>query len=274
MTVYSNSRISTFEQCKYKYKLSYIDYIKSHVRSVEAFMGSLIHDALEKLYFNQRTGKLISKDEFLEYYLYSWNKLWKDDILIVKKEYNQEYYKNLGLKLMMEYYDKYHPFEQLKTIDLETDEKLELAEGNKYYVKIDRLAMDDDGNYYVIDYKTGKTAMSQTEVDNDRQLAMYSIWVKNSFPKAKSIKLVWNFLTPGVEKYSIRSDGNLEKVKLDVENKIKEIESCEDFPTTRSRLCDYCGYKSICPEWKVEEINGGRDLSNCAKQSRLGDFFN
>ena len=273
MTVYSHSRISTFEQCKYKYKLSYIDYVKTDVRSVEAFMGSLLHDVLEKLYFNHRTGNLISKDELLKYYLSSWNKLWKEEILIVKKEYNQEHYKNLGLKLLMNYYDKYFPFDQLKTIDLETNEKLELINGNKYYVKIDRLAVDEEGNYYVIDYKTGKTAMSQAQINDDRQLAMYSIWVKNRFPNAKSIKLVWNFLAQGIERDSCRSNEKLEKVKIAVENKIKEIESCNNFPTIKSKLCDYCGYKNICPEWKKSKEIIYRNISGYAKQSKIGDFF-
>jgi hypothetical protein len=40
---YSHSKLSTFEQCRYKYKLSYLDKIKEDVPStVEAFMGGLI----------------------------------------------------------------------------------------------------------------------------------------------------------------------------------------------------------------------------------------
>ena len=51
MASYSHSRIETFQQCRYKYKLQYIDRIKVDVpATVEAFMGDLVHRTLEKLY--------------------------------------------------------------------------------------------------------------------------------------------------------------------------------------------------------------------------------
>jgi len=50
MTRYSHSKLSTFEQCRYKYKLKYVDRIKLEGASnVEAFLGSRVHEALEKL---------------------------------------------------------------------------------------------------------------------------------------------------------------------------------------------------------------------------------
>ena len=33
-------------------------------------------------------------------------------------------------------------------------------------------------------------------------------------------------------------------------NLIREIESCKDFPTNVTKLCDYCIYKSMCPSFK------------------------
>lgn len=40
MTVYSHSRLSTFEQCPHKFKLRYIDKVKTEAEeSVEAFMN-------------------------------------------------------------------------------------------------------------------------------------------------------------------------------------------------------------------------------------------
>lgn len=270
MGVYSNSKISTFDQCKYKYRLAYIERIKTGVQSVEAFMGSMVHDALEKLYKDLQSGRLNSKDELLQYYLEKWKEGWNDDIVVVKEYATSETYQNMGVEILLNYYDKYHPFDQLKIIGVETNEKLGLKDGNEYYVKIDRLAADDLGNYYVIDYKTSGSLKRQEELDRDRQLAMYSIWVRENYPEAKDVKLVWNFLAFNEEFSSSRTLDDLDKLKLEVEDKIKEIEACNEFPTNKSKLCDYCEYKSMCYEWVGKKKLIGRGAK---RQTLLGDFM-
>ena len=48
--IYSHSRLSTFEQCPYKFKLKYIDNIESEIpQTVEAFLGSRVHETLESI---------------------------------------------------------------------------------------------------------------------------------------------------------------------------------------------------------------------------------
>jgi CRISPR/Cas system-associated exonuclease Cas4 (RecB family) len=183
-----------------------------------------------------------------------WQKNWTPGIVVVKKEYNAEHYKTLGLNYLMGYYDKYSPFNQLTTVAIETNDRLGLTNNDKYYVMIDRLAVDEDKNYYVIDYKTNANPANQTTLDKDTQLAMYSLWVKDKFLDAKSIKLVWNFLATDEEKVSVRTDEELVEMKNSIENKINEIGNCIEYPATTSKLCDYCEYKSICPEWKRNEI--------------------
>ena len=269
MGIYSNSKLSTFDQCKYKFRLQYIERIKTDVQCIEAFMGSLVHDTLEKLYKDLQSGKLNSKDELLEYYLRRWKQSWKDNILVVKEYANPEMYQNIGVECLLNYYDRYHPFDQLKIIGVETNEKLGLSGGDKYYVKIDRLAADDLGNYYVIDYKTNSSLKRQEELDRDKQLAMYSIWVRENYPEAKDVKLVWNFLAFNEEFSSSRTAEDLVNLKLEIEDKIKEIESCNEFPTNKSKLCDYCGYKSMCPEWVGKKKIIGKGVK---KQTLLGDF--
>ncbi len=267
---YSHSKISTFEQCKYKYKLAYIDMIRSDVQSIESFMGSLVHQTLEKLYKDVVHGKITDKEDLLRFYLLTWSREWNKDILIAKKEFDAEYYQNLGLTFILEYYDTYFPFDTLETIGIETDERLKLSNNNEYYVRIDRLAKDDAGNYYVIDYKTSNGLKKQEELDKDRQLAMYSLWVKEKYLDAKSVKLVWNFLAFNEEKTSVRSDEELVRLREEVEKVIQKIEVCTDFPTTVSKLCNYCEYKAICPAWK-ESTPG--DKTKYHKQTSLHKFI-
>jgi len=253
MVSYSHSKLGTFQQCRYKYKLQYIDKVKVDVPdTVETFMGKLVHETLEKLYKDLKYQKLNSKEELLAFFESLWNEQWTDNVLIVKKEYTSENYKEMGKKFIVEYFDHYKPFDQWKTIGLETQDFLDLENNHQYHVRIDRLACDKEGNYYVCDYKTNNSLKPQEELDEDRQLAMYSLWVKQKFPDAQKVKLVWYFLAFDKEMVSERSDDQLVGLKKSTEELISEIENCQAFPTNVDALCNWCKFKALCPVWKHE----------------------
>lgn len=253
MPTYSHSKLGTFEHCRYKYKLKYIDRVKVDIpTTVEAFMGSIVHQCLHKLYRDLQFQKLNSKEELLIFYDEAWAREWSDEILIVKEDYSPENYKAMGRKFLFDYYDHYLPFSHTTTLGLETQDTLKLENGNSYHVRIDRLACDKDGHYYVVDYKTNSRIKQQDELDEDRQLAMYSIWVRQKFPDYRSVKLAWHFLAFDKEMVSERTEEQLRKLKGEVEAIIKEIEGCREYPTTVGPLCDWCEFKSICPAFKHE----------------------
>lgn len=253
MTTYSHSRISTFETCPYKYKLQYIDKIKPEIpQGVEAFMGDLVHQTLEKLYKDKKFKSRITKAMLLKFYKDLWDKEYSGDILIAKENMSAENYKKMGLKFLEDYYDKYKPFDQLTILGLETQDRMTLPDGNQWHVRIDKFACDNEGNYYVMDYKTNSRMKDQEEADSDRQLAMYSIWVKDKFKDAKSVKLVWHMLAFNKEVVSERSQEQLEKLQQEIIDRIKDIESAKEFPRNQTALCDYCLYKEMCPSFKHE----------------------
>jgi putative RecB family exonuclease len=260
MTTYSHSRVSTYENCPYQYKLKYIDKIKVDIpTTIEAFMGDLVHQTLEKLYKDKKFKKRISKAMLLKFYKDLWEKEYSDDILVAKADQGltAENYRKMGLKYIEDYYDKYKPFDQLTILGLETQDRMTLPDGNQWHVRIDKLACDQEGNYYVCDYKTNARMKDQEEADGDRQLALYSIWVKDKFKDAKSVKLVWHMLAFNKEAVSERTDEQLEKLQQEVCDKIKEIESATEFPRNETALCSYCVYKEMCPSFKHElEIEG------------------
>ena len=250
MATYSHSKLSTFSQCRYKYKLQYIDGVKIEgAESVEAFMGSRVHEALEKLYKDLKFQKLNSLKDLLKFYRDSWDKSWTDDIIIVKKDYSAKNYKMMGEKYLTDYYNNYAPFDQMTILGLETQDRLHLPDGNHYHVRMDKLGFKN-GVYYVCDYKSNNRMKDQQEADEDRQLAMYSIWVKNTFKDAKKVVLLWHMLAFNKEVTSERTDAQLKKLQDDTMALIKEVEKAKEFPTKVTALCDYCSYKSICPAWK------------------------
>ncbi len=249
MKTFSNSKLSCFEQCKLKFKFNYIDKVKTEIENtVEAFLGSLVHETLEKLYKDLKFQKLNSLKELLSFFNEEWKKNWNDGIVIVRDEYSEKNYIKMGEKFITDYYNKYKPFDQTKTIGLETKGFVDIGE-YKIHVRIDRLAMDGDV-YEIHDYKTNNSLPTQDRIDHDRQLAIYAYGIKKMYPDAKKIKLIWHFLAFDKEMHSSRTDKDLKNMQKEVLEVIKDILKCKEYPAKESALCGWCEFRPLCPNFK------------------------
>lgn len=251
MTVYSHSRLATYEQCPLKFKLGYIDKAKPEfTNTAEAFLGSCCHDALEKLYNMTKFQKVMTLQELLDFFDQCFSK-W-DDVKIIREGTTKENYHAMGIKFLTDYHKRYHPFNHDRLISCEERVLLRFGDDNRYQVQgyIDRLSKTDDGTYYVIDYKTANSLPSQGKMDEDRQLALYSIAVKERFPEAKRIRLRWHYLAFDEVLESERDEEELEALKSQVMALIDEIESAKDFPPKQGPLCSWCEYRYMCPHFK------------------------
>jgi len=252
MTVYSHSRLSCYEQCPQKFKLQYIDKVETEVEeSIEAFLGSRVHETLEKLYRDIQHQKMNSLEELLVFLRAGWKKNWSDEIVIVNNEYTQENYLKMAEKYVTDYYSRYKPFDKEKTVALEERILIDLDEAGAYKLQgyIDRLTETKDGYYEIHDYKTNSRLPLADYIKSDRQLALYMIGVKNNYPDVKHVRLIWHFLKFDKEIDSTRTDEELETLKLDTIQLIDTIEDDEAFLAKASFLCDWCEFKSVCRQW-------------------------
>ena len=267
MPVFSHSRILSYETCPLRYKYAYIDEIEPEAETTETYLNSRVHEALEKLYRNLQYGKLMSEKELLAFFKNEWKKNWADSIIIAKEEYAQENYLKIGERYLKDYYKRYKPFKEGKIVELEKTDFLSLAEEGKYkyYIRVDRLMDMGNGLYEVHDYKTNTTLPTQKYLDQDRQLAMYSLWVRREFKDCKEVRLVWHFLVFDKEMDSYRTEEQLEDLRQEVLAKIKAIEAADDFPANVSKLCDWCLYIGRCPMWAHVEGIGPRGGSKFYK---------
>lgn len=247
MATYSYSKLSTFEKCPLKFKLRYIDKIKVKIpTTVEAFMGKIVHETLEKLYMNVQSQKQITLGELIDYFNTAWDEKWEEDILI--NNYDAETYKAKGQKFIIDYYTKHKPF-NVYVVGIETQDKLNLDDVNQYHIRIDLLTTDKNGLYEIHDYKTAKRMKSINGLSEDRQLAMYSLWVKNKFNPSR-IRLVWHFLAFNKQIVLDAEEERIERIKNQTLELIKKIESTKDFKPKPSPLCNWCLYKDVCPVMK------------------------
>jgi len=224
----------------------------------------MIHKSLEWLYLLVLKNRIPSINDLILFYSEKWQESFSPKMPIVNKTMTAKDYFNRGVEFLVNYYMKYHPFQDNtiateKRIEINLDEK-----GNKKLIGyIDRLANNLENNEIEIhDYKTSNTIMAKEKVENSRQLSIYSMAIKEMFGKEKNVCMIWHFLAHDMRICLRQTNEQLEKLKKEIIEIIEEIEKTRDFPPTKSQLCYWCEYMNICPVWnknfkreKQEELN-------------------
>lgn len=250
MATYSHSKLDTYKTCPYKYKLRYIDRIVASEEGVEAFVGSRVHDVLERLYRGLQRGQEAHLQDALEHYEAEWEKNWHDGIKIVRAESQPDEYRRVGRQCIENYWKRYEPFDQAVVVGIERKVNIALDEAGSVRLVgyVDRLDRTGDGAYEIHDYKTGGSGLpEQAQVDADLQLAFYQMAVEQMWPDVRDVTLVWHYLAFDAELRSKRKPEALEELRRDALGLIEQVEAETKFPATESALCDWCGYQALCP---------------------------
>ena len=251
MAVYSHSKLSAFEQCPLRYKYRYIDRKKPDIeKTIEAHLGITVHNTLEWLYHKVEKEKEIPNlENVINYYSNEWEKNFSEEIYFVKENLTPKDYFNKGVSFLVNYYSKYHPFDE-NTLELEKKIWVNLDQQGKYKLVgyIDRLVYNKEtGKYEIHDYKTAGSLPTKEKIDADRQLALYSIGVKDELKIDSEVLLIWHYLAFNKKIVSRRTNLQLEELKKQTIKLIHQIESATEFPPKISILCKWCEFQKSCP---------------------------
>ena len=266
MVIYSHTRLSLYENCPLAYRFRYLDKIKPAVPfiGIEAFMGSCVHDTLEYLYKRRMHTSLdrIDDGELMAYYRNTWDRKMSDDVKIVKEGMTEADYFESGKQILKNYYDRYAPFEEDRTLFVEKRMDFTI-DGFRMIGYPDRIARKSDGTYLIHDYKTSGTLPTAEHLKADRQLALYLIGLDQSIPEAAESpkELVYHYLRFG-EEFRIRRTGeDIESVKKNVVGLIKTVELASwenNFPAVVGSRCAWCEFLRECPAMKRQTKTGTR----------------
>ena len=258
MPVYSHSRLGVYETCPRRYRFQYVEKVPvPEVKTVEMFLGSQVHSALESLYLAMRWRRAVpTLDAILGGYHARWSAEWTPDIVIRREGASADEYRLQGEGHLVAYVRRYHPFGAERTVAVERLVMFPLAESRKIWLQgfVDRLSVTREGLWQIHDYKTGRWLPTQEDLDRDRQLALYQIGVQRDFPhEAARVELVWHYLAHDLELRSHREPKALQQLADDTLALIDTIQADTTFATVTGPHCNRCSYRSICPAWSPEQ---------------------
>jgi len=252
LTLYSHSRLSSFENCPQKFQFRYVLQVPQETEGIEAFVGKRVHEILERLYIFVGRDMLPGLPKVIARYHTLFDEHFDADrIRIVKEGMKVDDYRRLGVDCITNYYGRHYPFDQDETLGIERRVVFHLDDEERYGLQgiIDRIVRTRDGVIEIHDYKTGAYVPSQKKLDEDRQLALYQIGVAREFGDDAPIRLVWHYVAKNRRCVSERTPEQLDALRAETIELIDRIEAERAFPAEKNRLCDWCEFRDICPAW-------------------------
>lgn len=265
--VFSYSKLDTYNQCGFKYKLRYVDGHYVSGSSIATEFGTAIHEIEEAIANSIKANEPINyvalKNKFMldcvklqAKYPQDFQTLDKSNRTYFDKMY---YYLNTGI-FRLEAFMKEHPTYQIVGAEVAFNFAIDEEHGFKGF--IDRLLFDTATNSYIVhDIKSYAIPVESSKLATPLQFVVYTLAVQNLFgcnPEqvscAYDLPLCSLLQSAGTKGYM---DRGLKKIQ-----KLFDSIKCKDFAPAPTPLCAWCEFsptnpnqpaagKNLCPYYSL-----------------------
>jgi putative RecB family exonuclease len=246
----SPSRANDYQQCPLLFRFRVVDRLPEPPSSAAA-RGTLVHSVLERLYdlpLGERTTAA-AHDLIPE----AWDRLLErspEVTALFASEEEREAWLGIARLLLDTYFTLEDP-NRLQPGERELSVRTQLDDGPQLRGIVDRLDVAPDGALRVVDYKTGKSPNPGYEGSALFQMRFYSyvLWRERGV-LPRMLQLV--YLGNGQILRHTPSEEEMRTLELRLRSLWESIEASArtgQWRTRRSRLCDWCAHRAICPEF-------------------------
>jgi RecB family exonuclease len=155
-------------------------------------------------------------------------------------------------KKMLERFAQYHRESTREVVGAELNFTIQVGRAT-IRGNVDRVEVDSDGKFYIIDFKTGKNVISKADAQENLQLACYQLGViLDGFEeKLKGVEVSGSelvFLANKTQKVTtrVREPINAQEIQETIEV-IAEGMGAATFTARKSDMCSRCPVKPSCP---------------------------
>lgn len=246
----SPSRANDFAQCPYMYRLRVIDRVPEPPQRATS-LGTLVHLVLERLFDLPAARRDVDAARSLL------QPAWDD--LVAKRpeladllddsaeraQFFDDARARLGTYFVVENPTRLEPHG--REVRLESS----LEGGPAIRGVIDRVDKAPDGALRIIDYKSGKTPSSRYGEQADFQMKFYAMLVERTEGTRPALMRLL-YLRDGGVKELVPTETDVAAVEARVRSTwtaITMYAAAGAFPTSPSKLCAWCGFQKLCPEF-------------------------
>lgn len=241
----SPSRLNDFTNCPQLYKYRAILNLPEKI-SLDAERGKLVHSILEDLFELPRADRL--PQSALDLMPLKWQQHLHEKPELLELITDEKEWLDRVESLLTTYFQLEDP----TTFDATYRElhlERNLSEEMYLHGYVDRLDIAPTGEVRIVDYKTGKSPKPGWEEKALFQLRIYALlYWRNEGQIPKLLQLIYlgnsNIIRSNPTEKELLAT---ERILMNIGDEILTAIESDYFPTKKSRLCDWCSFKEICP---------------------------